>query len=385
VIAYLDPAFGIAGDMTVAALVDAGADGRAVNDALRSLPVPGGELRFHFRTVHRAGLRATLAEPSLPPDDHPRHLPEIRRLIEGSSLTAPARERALAVFAALAEAEARVHGVSPEEVHFHEVGALDALCDVVGAMAAWQDLGMPEVVTGPLNLGSGFTTMAHGTYPVPPPAVVELTRGLPVFSFGPPMERTTPTGAALARVLSSRFGPLPSGTLKASGLGAGTRDSQGIPNVLRVLLLAEGPREGLVSVLEAQIDDMTPELLGGAVEHLRSDGALDVTLTAVQAKKGRPAWLLTLLCPPSEEERMARRILETTTTTGLRISRAERRESPREVVAVETPWGVIRCKRITLPSGRTRLHPEWEDLEAAARRAGCPPLEVAEGLSRLLP
>ncbi|MGC8762165.1 MAG: nickel pincer cofactor biosynthesis protein LarC [Acidobacteriota bacterium] len=384
-IAYLDPAFGIAGDMTVAALVDAGADGRAVNDALRSISVPGGGLGFRFRTVRRAGLKATLAEPSLPEEDHPRHLPEIRRLVEASSLAPPARERALKVFELLAEAEAKVHGVAPEEVHFHEVGALDALCDVVGALAAWEDLGMPEVVSGPLNLGSGFTTMAHGTFPVPPPAVVELTRGLPVFSFGPPLERTTPTGAALARVLSSRFGPMPSGTLKAAGLGAGTHDSPGVPNVLRLLLLAEGPQEGLVSVLEAQIDDMTPELLAGAVEQLRSGGALDVTLTAVQAKKGRGAWLLTLLCPPAEEERMARRILETTTTTGVRLSRWERREAPREVVAVETPWGVIRCKRITLPSGRTRLHPEWEDLEAAARRAGRPALEVAEGLSRFLP
>lgn len=384
-IAYLDPAFGIAGDMTVAALVDAGADGRAVNDALRSIPVPGLQLAFHFRTVRRAGLRATLAEPRLPEEDHPRHLPEIRRLVEASSLGPPAKDRALQVFAALAEAEARVHGVSPEEVHFHEVGALDALCDVVGALAAWQDLGMPEVVSGPLNLGSGFTTMAHGTFPVPPPAVVELTRGLPVFSFGPPLERTTPTGAALARTLASRFGPLPAGTLKKAGVGAGSHDTPGVPNVLRVLLLAEGPQEGLVSVLQAQIDDMTPELLAGAAEHLRADGALDVTLTPVQGKKGRGGWLLTLLCPPSEEERLARRVLETTTTTGLRMSRWERRESPREVTAVETPWGVIRCKRITLPSGRTRLHPEWEDVEAAARRAGCPALEVAEGLSRLLP
>lgn len=384
-IAYLDPAFGIAGDMTVAALVDAGADGQAVNAALRSLPVPSGELRFRFRTVHRAGLRATLAEPFLPTDDHPRNLSEIRRLVEASSLEPPARERALKVFDALAEAEATVHGVTPEEVHFHEVGALDALCDVVGALAAWQDLGMPEVVSGPLNLGSGFTTMAHGTYPVPPPAVLELTRGLPVFSFGPPLERTTPTGAALARVLSSRFGPLPMGTLKASGLGAGTHDSPDIPNVLRVLLLAEGPQEGLVSVLETHIDDMTPELLAGAVEALRADGALDVTLTAAQGKKGRAAWILTLLCAPSEEERLARRILETTTTTGLRLSRWERRESLREGVTVETPWGVIRCKRITLPSGRTRLHPEWEDLNAAAKKAGRPALEVAEGLFRFLP
>jgi pyridinium-3,5-bisthiocarboxylic acid mononucleotide nickel chelatase len=383
VILYLDPFMGIAGDMTVAALVDAGADPEAVNRAVGGLGVRG--LSFRFERVRRQGLGATLATASLPEYPTHRHLGDILSLIGGSSLPEAPKEKVRATFRALAEAEAKVHGCAVEEVHFHEVGAADAIADVVGACAAWDALGRPEVRCGRINVGSGFTVMEHGTFPVPPPAVAELLRERPVFSFGEPIERTTPTGAALAIALSSSFGALPPGRIRAVGYGAGTKETAGAPNVLRALLIAEDSQEGVVSVIEAQVDDVTPELLAGALDSIRGEGALDVFVTPVAAKKGRPGWTVTVLCPLGDTDRISGLLLERTTTTGVRFSRWERRELHREVRSVETPAGTLRVKAVTLPSGRVRLHPEWEDVKKLAEEAGIPVLEMAEKLARWLP
>lgn len=236
-----------------------------------------------------------------------------------------------------------------------------------------------------MNLGSGFTTMEHGTFPVPPPAVVQLVKDRPVFAFGPASERTTPTGAALAVTLAGRFGPMPNGVLKAVGYGAGSWDTEGVPNVLRAVILAEEPGSGTVCVIEALIDDMTPELLAGALETLRADGALDVFVTPVQGKKHRPAWTVTILCRPGEEDVIGDLLLEHTTTTGLRFSLWRRRELPRETKTLETPHGPLRVKVITLPSGRTRFHAEWEDVKALSAKTGVPAREIAETLHKWLP
>lgn len=382
-ILYFDPFMGMAGDMTVSALVDAGAEAPAVNEALGSLGLAG--LAFSFQKVRRQGLSATYGTVTYPPEHGHRHLAEILALIGRAAMPEEAREMAARTFTRLAEAEANVHGSSVQEVHFHEVGAADAIADVVGACAAWASLGSPAALCGPLNLGSGFTVMEHGTFPVPPPAVVELLKGVPVFSFGEPVERTTPTGAALAVTLCGSFGPLPRGAVRAVGYGAGTKDTAGAPNVLRVLLLAEQPGESLVSLLECQIDDMSPEVLGGALEALRAAGALDVFVAPVQAKKGRPAWKVDVVCRPGDEARLADMILESTTTTGVRSCRWERRESRRETRTVETPAGAVQVKAVTLPSGRVRLHPEWEDVKRLAEKEGVPPLEMADRLAKLLP
>jgi pyridinium-3,5-bisthiocarboxylic acid mononucleotide nickel chelatase len=381
-ILYLDPFMGIAGDMTVSALVDAGAEPRAVNAAVGSLGLPG--LAFTFEKVRRQGVQATFGRVLWDGPNPHRGLPDILKIIGGAPLDAAVRDAAARVFTRLAEAEAEVHGCPVEKVHFHEVGAADAIADIVGACAAWASLGGPAVECGPLNLGSGFTEMEHGTFPVPPPAVAQLVRGFPVFAFGPPTERTTPTGAALATTLARAFGPLPRGTVKSVGYGAGTKDTQGAPNVLRAMLLCEEPAEGLIAVVEAQVDDMSPELLAGALDVLRSQGARDVFLTPVQTKKGRAAWTVTALCGAGEETRFADLLLEHTTTTGARFSRCERRELARELITVQTPYGPLRVKRVTTPSGHLRMHPEWEDVKAMSEGAGVPAHQLLQELAPLL-
>lgn len=382
-ILYLDPFMGMAGDMTVSALVDAGADADAVNGVLAELGVPG--LAFRFERVHRKGIRALHSTVEAPREHAHRGLSDILSLLDGASLPEAAGKKAREAFRRLAEAEAAVHGCAVEEIHFHEVGAADAIADIVGACAAWESLGRPRVVCGPLNLGSGMTVMEHGAFPVPPPAVVELLKGVPVFSHGPSMELTTPTGAALAVTLAERFGPLPAGRLRAAGYGAGSREAPGPPNVLRVLLLDEEPAEGLVALAEAQVDDMSPELLGGALDALRAAGALDVFVTPVQGKKGRPAWTVSLLCAPGEEERFADLLLEQTTTIGARFSLWRRRELAREVRTVQTPYGPLRVKVVTSPSGRVRSHPEWEDVKALSEKAGLVPSQLLREIGALLP
>ena len=381
-ILYLDPFMGIAGDMAVSALVDAGADPAAINAALRRLGMEG--LAFSFDKVHRQGLQATRGTVTWRGANTHRSLSRIQGLIGGAGLDPAVAEMAAKVFDRLAKAEAKVHGCPVEDVHFHEVGAADAIADIVGACAAWEALGRPEVECGPMNLGSGFTTMEHGTFPVPPPAVVEILKGVPVFSAGAPLERTTPTGAALAVTLARRFGPLPRGRIAGVGYGAGSHDSEGAPNVLRALLVAEEPTDTAVAVIETQVDDTSPELLAGALEAIRAQGALDLFLTPVVAKKGRSAWIVTLLCGVGEEARFSDLLLEHTTTTGVRFTRWERRELPREVVSVATPRGPLRVKRITAPSGARRSHVEWEDLRALSEATGVPALLLLQELEPFL-
>ena len=382
-ILYFDPFMGMAGDMTVSALVDAGADPGAVNKTLSDLGIEG--LAFRFEEVRRQGLRANLGTVSLPSHAPPRRLEDILALLRAASLPSRVRESASEVFQNLARAEAAVHGCGVDQVHFHEVGAADAIADIVGACAAWSSLGYPPVVCGPLNLGSGMAVMEHGTFPVPPPAVAELVKGVPTFVHGAPVERTTPTGAAIAVTWAGRFGPLPSGSIRAVGYGAGTRDTSGAPNVLRVFLVAEAPDEGLVGVVEANIDDMSPEHLGGAAEALRRAGARDVSVMPSQGKKHRPGWLITVLCGAGEESRFADLLLEHTSTAGVRFATWQRRELPRAEERIETPWGTLRVKKLDLPSGLVHRHPEWDDVETLAGRAGMTSLEMAERLRGFLP
>ncbi|MCU1293302.1 MAG: nickel pincer cofactor biosynthesis protein LarC, partial [Bryobacterales bacterium] len=287
-ICYFDAFSGISGDMTVGALLDAGADWNQLERALMSL---GLEARFRVEKTKRKGIAASKFFVDFEEQKKHRHLPHIEKIILAGDLSDNAKRNSLAVFRRLGEAEAKSHSVPIEKVHFHEVGAVDSICDIVGACAALDQLGVQEIRASRINVGSGTVNTEHGVLPVPAPATAELLKGVPVYAAGPETELTTPTGAALITTLASGFGALPSVRVASQGFGAGTKEFPMQANVLRVLIGEQtyAPEATTVSVLEANIDDATPQVLGYAMERLLASGALDVTLTPVFMKKNRPA------------------------------------------------------------------------------------------------
>ncbi len=369
-IAYFDAFSGIAGDMTVAALLDAGADAQALFDALDSL---GTGARFRAEKVKRKGIAATHFIVEHEDQKKHRHLPHIVKMIEGSRLADRAKQNAVKVFEALGAAEASVHGVPIEKVHFHEVGAVDSICDIAGACQALEMLGVEAVHASRVNTGSGTVEADHGVMPVPAPATALLLERIPVYARGPETELTTPTGAAILKALAKGFGAMPPMTVERSGFGAGTKDFPMMANVLRVLIgQASGATEAtLVSVIEANIDDAQPEWLGHAMDRLLEAGALDVTLEPVYMKKQRPGVRLSVIAAPEARERLAALLFEETTTVGVRFWEAERRVLPRRHVEVETPYGRVRVK--VTPSGSA---PEFEDCRRLASQAGKPLKEI---------
>ncbi len=371
-ICYLDAFSGISGDMTVGALVDAGAPAGALIEALEQL---GTGARFSVEKTARGGIAASKfrVETGAEPVKH-RHLSHILAMIDKSAIAGRAKQNASEVFRRLGQAEAQVHGMPIEKVHFHEVGAVDSIADIVGACVALDLLGVEEVHASAINVGSGTVKTEHGVLPVPAPATALLLAGKPIYARGPEMELTTPTGAALATALAVSFGPLPAMRISSIGHGAGDRDFAGQPNVLRVLI-GEGthaPEATLVSVIEANIDDSSPQLLGYALERLLEAGALDVTLSALQMKKNRPGSLLRVIAKPEDQERLAQIVFAETSTLGLRIHAAERRIQERRVVTVETPYGPVRGK----VAGQEVFAPEYDDCRAIAMRTGAPLKDV---------
>jgi hypothetical protein len=367
-ICYLDAFSGISGDMTVGALVDAGASTEAVADALRSLDTGA---RFEFEKTTRRGVAASKfrVHTDAAPARH-RHLRQILTMIDGASLSERAKATASAVFERLGQAEAAVHGVPVEKVHFHEVGAMDSIADIVGACVALDLLKVDEVHASAINVGSGTVATEHGVLPVPAPATAALLAGKPVYARGPELELTTPTGAALAATLARTFGPLPAMRISHIGHGAGDRDFPQHANVLRVLI---GERSAAaeatsVSVIEANIDDSSPQVLGYALERLMDAGALDASLSPLQMKKNRPGSLLRVVAKPEDQERLAQIVFAETSTLGLRIYPAERRVEERAMVAVQTEYGEVRVK----VSAQGAATPEFEDCRAIAQRKGVP-------------
>lgn len=370
-ICYLDAFSGIAGDMLVAALADAGADPARITAALDGL---GTGATVSFEKVKRAGIAATAFRVHCGHQHGHRHLPHILEIIERADLTPRARRDAAAVFRRLAEAEAAVHGVPVEKVHFHEVGAADSIADIVGACVAFDLLGIDSIISSPLNVGSGTAQTEHGLLPVPAPATAALLTGKPVYSRGPAVELTTPTGAALAVTLASDFGPLPPMEIARSGYGAGTYDFPEHANLLRVIIgkTTAAPEAVTVTVIEANIDDLSPEVAAYAVERLFDAGALDVTLQPVQMKKGRPGLLLSVIARPETREELAALVFAETSTFGLRMYAAERRVQQRRWVDVRTPHGNVRMKI----SGEGWYAPEYEDCRRLAHETGVPLKEI---------
>jgi uncharacterized protein (TIGR00299 family) protein len=372
-ICYFDAFCGISGDMSVGALVDAGADWAAIEGSLQSL---GLGASFRLERVKRKGIAAVKFRVDAPPQKTHRHLSHIEKVIHAAALSETARGRALGVFRRLADAEAKSHDVPVERVHFHEVGAVDSISDIVGACVALDLLGIDEVRASRVNVGSGTVATEHGVLPVPAPATAELLKECPVYSAGPETELTTPTGAALLATFAAGFGPVPAMRVCAQGFGAGDKDFAEQANVLRVLI---GERTGaaestLVTVLEANIDDSTPQMLGYAMERLFEAGALDVTFAPIFMKKNRPATMISALAPPELAEQLIAILMAETTTLGVRVLQAERRVLARDIAEVETGFGKIRVKYTDAGS----FAPEYEDCRKAAREHGRPLREVME-------
>jgi len=358
--------------MTVGALVDAGAPAEQMAeqliDALRSLETGA---QFEIEKTKRGGVTASKFHVRFEQDGHPhRHLKPILSMIEKASISDRAKQNASKVFRRLGDAEARVHGVPIEKVHFHEVGAIDSISDIVGACIALDLLGVDEIHSSAINVGSGTVNTEHGILPVPAPATASLLEGKPIYARGPAVELTTPTGAALATTLSASFGPIPAMSISRIGYGAGDRDFKEQPNVLRVLIgeKTSATEATLVRVLEANIDDSSPQVLGYALERLLEAGALDASLSPLQMKKNRPGALLRVIAHPQDQERLSQIIFAETSTLGLRIYAAERRVEERRIVEVDTEFGTVRVK----VSGHGSFTPEYEDCRAIAAKTGTP-------------
>ena len=368
---YFDPFSGISGDMTVGALIDAGADFAALREALDSL---GTGATFEAEKTKRRGISATKFHVRAVETKTHRHLPHIVKILEASSMSAAAKQKAIAVFQKLGEAEAQVHGVPIEKVHFHEVGAVDSICDIAGACITLDLLGVEEIACAPINTGSGTVNTEHGVLPVPAPATALLLTGRPIYARGPALELTTPTGAAIATTLSTNFGPMPALRIAHIGYGAGDKDFKEHANVLRVIIgeRATVHESTTVSVLEANIDDSTAEVLGYAMERLLEAGALDVTMSPIYMKKGRAATQFTVLARPEDQERLAAIIFEETSTLGLRVYPAERRCQERRFAEVDTGYGKVRIK-IGSSGG---FSPEYEDCRRLAASTGRPLKQV---------
>jgi uncharacterized protein (TIGR00299 family) protein len=367
-LAYFDCFSGISGDMTLGALVDAGVSADALRSDLRALQVPGWELTTE--KVWKIGMSATHVRVKTEDQQKHRSLGSILEILKTSQLAAPVRERASAIFQKLGEAEAHVHDAPLEKVHFHEVGAVDAIVDIVGACIGFCALGIERFACSALNVGGGTVKMAHGVLPIPAPATARLLQGAPTFSNGVQRELVTPTGAAIMATLCDSFGPQPPMTVSAIGYGAGTADLEGQPNVLRIMIGESAEKSTSlaeeISIIEANLDDMNPQIYGYVVEKALLAGALDVYTTALQMKKNRPGTLLTILCNPQDTEALISLIFAETTTFGVRTHRAQRRALPREWVNVSTSYGPVRIK-LSRSNGRV-LHaaPEYDDCRKLA-------------------
>ena len=382
-IAFLDTFSGISGDMTVGALVDAGVPFDAVADAIARLKLDGVEVGTE--RVERSGISATKfhvrvhgEHPDQPGASHHHHAHghrlyrEIRDFLAASGLAAPVRDRALAVFATLAAAEGQVHGVATDDVTFHEVGALDAIADIVGAAAGFAHLAVDAIFHAPLPLGSGFVHTAHGRLPVPGPAVTALVRGRRVRPGDGTTELVTPTGAAIVAALA-RVEDVPEMTIDAVGYGAGDRVLPDRPNLLRLAVghaaATTGPDDDVV-VLEATIDDSSPQIYEHVIERLLAAGAKDAFLVPVVMKKSRPAVMLRVLAAPGDRERFAGIVFAETSTIGLRWTTWHRMVLPREERTVDTPWGRVRVKIAVGPDGTRNVAPEYEDCRRIAAERG---------------
>jgi uncharacterized protein (TIGR00299 family) protein len=379
---YFDCFAGASGDMILGAMVAAGVEPAYLREQLSLLPVSGFDVSFE--TVNRSGLSATYARVDTAHEHKHRHLSDIKQIIEASALSDSVKQRAVQIFTRLAEAEARVHNEPVDHVHFHEVGALDAIVDVVGAAICFDALQIDRFICSPIHVGSGMVKMAHGQFPVPPPAVTELLKGVPFYATEIKGELLTPTGAAIITSVCSEYGPIPRMITEKSGYGAGTREYQDFPNVLRVLIGETedaGATDERLWMIETNLDDASPQIIGHVMDRVLESGALDCFFTSVQMKKNRPGVLLSVLCRAGEKETVMKLLFTETTTLGVRSYEVTRRALQRSVVRVETPYGPIDVKVAHLEGRVVNEMPEFEQCRQAAANANVP-LKIVEEAAR---
>src|SRR5947207_12364189 len=379
---YFDCFAGASGDMILGALVAAGVQPPALIDQLQQLGVTGWKI--DFETVDRSGLSATFARVQTAHEHAHRHLSDILKIIYQSQLKQTVKERAALIFSRLAEAESRVHNQPVEKIHFHEVGALDAIIDVCGAAIGFELLGIEQFISSPLRVGFGMARMAHGHFPIPPPAVAELLRDRPVYAGDVEGEFVTPTGAAIITSVCDRFEKIPSMKIESTGYGAGSRDPKGFPNALRVLVgetAAVANTDETLLMIETNIDDMSPQLFGYVMDRAFVLGALDCYLTQTQMKKNRPGSLISILCRPHEGEKFLQLLFAETTTIGTPTYEVQHRALARETISVQTQFGPIDVK-VVHTNGAVKVMPEFEQCRAAAAAANVPLREVQEAAQR---
>lgn len=382
---YLDCFAGASGDMILGAMVAAGVEPAYLREQLSLLPVSG--FNINFETVNRSGLSATYARVETAHEHKHRHLSDIKQIIEASGLSTAVKQRAVQIFTRLAEAEARVHNEPVDHVHFHEVGALDAIVDVVGAAICFDALQIDRFICSPIHVGSGMVKMAHGQFPIPPPAVTELLKGVPFYATEIKGELLTPTGAAIITTVCSEYGPIPQMITEVNGYGAGTREYQDFPNVLRVLIGETedtGATDERLWMIETNLDDASPQIIGYVMDRVLESGALDCFFTPVQMKKNRPGVLLSVLCGAGEKEAVMKLLFTETTTIGVRSYGVTRRALQRSVVRVETPYGPIDVKVAHLDGRVVNEMPEFEQCRQAAANANVPLKVVEEAVRKEL-
>src|ERR1700682_2874702 len=373
---YFDCFSGISGDMVLGALVDAGCELAAIEAELKSLPTSGWKMSA--AKVPKKAITATHVHVEISETHHHRNLNTILEIIRKAGLAPRVASRASNIFKRLGESEALMHQVPLDKVHFHEVGAVDAMVDIVGACIGFELLAIEHFVCSPLNVGSGSVQTAHGLLPVPPRATAELLRGAPTYSSGVQRELVTPTGAAIVSTLVREFGPQPHMKVAAIGYGAGNADVAEHPNVLRIFLGESAEKQDAarwdeeVSIIEANLDDMNPQIYGYFVERALGAGALDVYTAAIQMKKNRPGCLLSILCRPADVDRLMDLLFAETTTIGARTYTARRRALPREQTSVETPFGTVRIKLSRMNGHILTASPEYEDCQRIASEQNIP-------------
>lgn len=374
-VAHFDCFSGISGDMVLGAVIDAGVPADSIRAVLDSLNLP---IKLEVERVIRCGFAATKATIEAADQEDYRFLPDVEAILARGALTPRQRELAIGIFRKIAAAEAAVHGMPIERVHFHEVGALDSIADIVGAAVGLDRLGVERFTSSPVPTGTGTVKAAHGIMPVPTPGTLELLKGAPLAASRVEFELTTPTGAAILTSVVTEYTTTPAMTIERVGHGAGTKDFLDRPNILRLMVgtieKAEGETDTVI-VLETNLDDVAPEIIGFCTERLFAAGALDVFVVQGQMKKGRPGFLVSVICEPEKAADLEAVLFRETATFGIRRHTAERSKLSREAITIETPWGPVRAKR-GRRSGFEIITPEYEDCARVAREHNVPLREV---------